>query len=95
MVKIRIDKKQRVWARMKKTPKISALVFLQALGFTEKQIKSGIRFSDFLKYSYLEEDHPDTTEQALISLYEKSHPTLSKTLPVSSPYKKNGTGEKR
>ena len=93
-LRLEIDKKQRVWARMKKTPKISALVFLQALGFTEKQIKSGIRFSDFLKYSYLEEDHPDTTEQALISLYEKSHPTLSKTLPVSSPYKKNGTGEK-
>nr|YP_009725429.1 beta subunit of RNA polymerase [Trebouxia lynnae]QHO63935.1 beta subunit of RNA polymerase [Trebouxia lynnae] len=90
-LRLEIDKKQRVWARMKKTPKISALVFLQALDFTEKQIKSGIRFSDFLKYSYLEEDHPDTTEQALISLYEKSHPTISKTLSVSSPYKKNGT----
>jgi len=71
-----IDKKRRVWARMKKTPKISALVFLQALGFTRDQIKTGIRFSDFLKNSYLKENHPDTKEEALVSLYEKSHPTF-------------------
>ncbi len=78
-LRLEIDKKRRVWARMKKTPKISALVFLQALGFTREQIKTGIRFSEFLENSYLKENHPDTTEQALISLYEKSHPTLSKT----------------
>ena len=81
-LRLEIDKKRRVWARMKKTPKISALVFLQALGFTREQIKTGIRFSEFLKNSYLKENHPDTTEQALVSLYEKSHPTflgLSKT----------------
>ncbi len=80
-LRLEIDKKRRVWARMKKTPKISALVFLQALGFTREQIKIGIRFSEFLKNSYLKENHPDTTEQALVSLYEKSHPTFSKTHP--------------
>ena len=79
-LRLEIDKKRRVWARMKKTPKISALVFLQALGFTQKQIKTGIRFSSFLDNSRLKENHPDTTEEALISLYEKSDPTFSKTL---------------
>ena len=78
-LRLEIDKKRRVWARMKKTPKISALVFLQALGFTREQIKTGIRFSEFLENSYLKENHPNTTEQALVSLYEKSHPTFSKT----------------
>ena len=77
-LRLEIDKKRRLWARMKKTPKISGLVFLQALGFTQEQIKTGIRFSEFLENSCLEENHPDTTEQALISLYEKSHQTLSK-----------------
>ena len=78
-LRLEIDKKRRVWARMKKTPKISALVFLQALGFTFEEIQTGIHFSDFLENSYIKEDHPNTTEQALITLYEKSNPTFSKT----------------
>lgn len=63
-----------------KIPKISALVFLQALGFTRNQMKFGIRFFDFLNGSRLKENHPTTTEEALISLYEKSQINLSKTL---------------
>ena len=78
-LRLEIDKKRRVWARMKKTPKISALVFLQALGFTFEEIQTGIHFSDFLENSYIKENHPNTTEQALITLYEKSNPTFSKT----------------
>jgi len=79
-LRLEIDKKRRVWARMKKIPKISALVFLQALGFTRNQMKFGIRFFDFLNESRLKENHPTTTEEALISLYEKSQINLSKTL---------------
>ena len=79
-LRLEIDKKRRVWARMKKIPKISALVFLQALGFTRNQMKFGIRFFDFLNGSRLEENHPTTTEEALISLYEKSQINFSKTL---------------
>ena len=79
-LRLEIDKKRRVWARMKKIPKISALVFLQALGFTRNQMKFGIRFFDFLNGSRLKENHPTTTEEALISLYEKSQINLSKTL---------------
>ena len=79
-LRLEIDKKRRVWARMKKIPKISALVFLQALGFTRNQMKFGIRFFDFLNGSRLKENHPTTTEEALISLYEKSQLNLSKTL---------------
>ena len=78
-LRLEIDKKRRIWARMKKTPKISALVFLQALGFTFEEIQTGIHFSDFLENSYIKENHPNTTEQALITLYEKSNPTFSKT----------------
>ena len=88
-LRLEIDKKRRVWARMKKTPKISALVLLQALGFTREQIKTGIRFSDFLKNSYLKENHPETREEALVSLYEKSHQTFSKTILKTDILKKS------
>ena len=79
-LRLEIDKKRRVWARMKKIPKISALVFLQALGFTLNQMKFGIRFFDFLKFSILKENHPYTTEEALISLYAESQKKPSKKL---------------
>ena len=77
-LRLEIDKKLRVWARMKKIPKVSALVFLQALGFTFEEIKTGIHFFEFLEDSYIKENHPNTPEQALITLYEKCNPTLLK-----------------
>ena len=77
-LRLEIDKKLRVWARMKKIPKISALVFLQALGFTFEEMKTGIHFFEFLEDSYIKENHPNTPEQALITLYEKCNPTLLK-----------------
>ena len=80
-LRLEIDKKLRVWARMKKTPKISALVFLQALGFTFQEINTGMNFPDFLEESYIKENHPNTTEEALITLYEKSNPTLASLTP--------------
>ena len=83
-LRLEIDKKRRVWARMKKTPKISALVFLQALGFTFEEINTGMNFPDFLEESYIKETHPNTTEEALITLYEKSNPTLTSLTPHTS-----------
>ena len=77
-LRLEIDKKRRIWVRMKKMPKIPALIFLQALGFTEKQIKTGIRFSEFLQNSYLKENHPKTRQEALVTLYEIAHPNYSK-----------------
>ena len=84
-LRLEIDKKRRVWARMKKTPKISALVFLQALGFTFEEIKTGIHFSEFLENSYIKENHPNTTEQALITLYEKSNQLFLKHIQKIAP----------
>ena len=92
-LRLEIDKKRRVWARMKKIPKISALVFLQALGFTRNQMKFGIRFFAFLNGSRLKENHPTTTEEALISLYEKSQINLSKTLVGPSKEDKPQVGD--
>lgn len=92
-LRLEIDKKRRVWARMKKIPKISALVFLQALGFTRNQMKFGIRFFDFLNGSRLKENHPTTTEEALISIYEKSLINLSKTLVGPSKEDKPQVGD--
>nr|YP_009106261.1 beta subunit of RNA polymerase [Interfilum terricola]AIT95125.1 beta subunit of RNA polymerase [Interfilum terricola] len=78
-LRLETDKKKRIWARMKKTPKISILVFLQALGLTKESIFQSILYSDFLKYSFLKENHPLTTQEALITLYSKTHPKKDKT----------------
>nr|YP_009106417.1 beta subunit of RNA polymerase [Geminella minor]AIT95281.1 beta subunit of RNA polymerase [Geminella minor] len=78
-LRLETDKKKRIWARMKKTPKISILVFLQALGLTKESIFQSILYSDFLKYSFLKENHPLTTKEALITLYSKTHPKKDKT----------------
>ena len=92
-LRLEIDKKRRVWARMKKIPKISALVFLQALGFTRNQMKFGIRFFYFLNESRLKENHPTTTEEALISLYEESQKKPSKTLGDTLKEDKSQVGD--
>ena len=92
-LRLEIDKKRRVWARMKKIPKISALVFLQALGFTRNQMKFGIRFFYFLNGSRLKENHPTTTEEALISLYEETQKKPSKKLAGPSKEDKPQVGD--
>ena len=49
-LRLETDKNGKVWARMKKTPKVSILVFLQALGLTKEKIISQIK-------SYNQEKH--------------------------------------
>lgn len=73
-LRLETDKKRKVWARMKKTPKVSILVFLQALGLSKEKIFQSINYSNFLKFSFLKEDHPSSSDQALRSLYFKIHP---------------------
>ena len=70
-LRLETDKKRKIWARMKKTPKISILVFLQALGLSKEKIFQSINYSSFLKSSFLKEDHPNSSSQALKSLYFK------------------------
>ncbi len=78
-LRLETDKKQRVWARMKKTPKVSILIFLQSFGLTKERVFQSIHYSNFLKNSFLKQNHPISTEQALIALYSKTHPKKDKT----------------
>nr|YP_009105677.1 beta subunit of RNA polymerase [Neocystis brevis]AIT94436.1 beta subunit of RNA polymerase [Neocystis brevis] len=78
-LRLETDKKQRVWARMKKTPKVSILIFLQSFGLTKERVFQSIHYSNFLKNSFLKQNHPISTEQALIALYSKAHPKKDKT----------------
>jgi DNA-directed RNA polymerase beta subunit len=79
-LRIENDKRKKIWARMKKTPKISILVFLQAMGLDENSIFKSIQYKEYLNNSYLKKDHPTTKNEALITLYSKTHPKKDKTL---------------
>jgi DNA-directed RNA polymerase subunit beta len=78
-LRLEIDKTKKVWARMKKTPKVSVLVFLQAMGFDLNTIFRSIQFSNFLENSIGESNHPCSTEQALICIYSETHPKIDQT----------------
>ena len=82
-LRLETDKKRKVWARMKKTPKVSILVFLQALGLSKEKIFQSINYSNFLKSSFLKEDHsfahPISSGQALQALYFETHPKKEKS----------------
>lgn len=62
-LRLETDKKERIWARMKRIPKISIVVFLQALGYNLHTIQANIEFSELLQESYLK-FHPSNTQQA-------------------------------
>jgi len=83
-LRLEIDKKKRVWAKMKKTPKISILVFLQAMGFDKDLINKSIHFSEFLENSKITDEKKtiyqlETQEQALMMIYALTHPKYDKT----------------
>jgi DNA-directed RNA polymerase subunit beta len=78
-LRLETDKKKRVWARMKKTPKISIILFLQSFGFPKELIFQCVQYSNFLQYSFLEEEHPLTSEKALLTLFSQTHPKKEKT----------------
>jgi hypothetical protein len=65
---------------MKKTPKVSILVFMQAMGLTQQTIFQSIQYSQYLKNYFLKENHPLTKKEALLSLYFETHPKKDKTL---------------
>lgn len=79
-LRLEIDKKKAIWARMKKTPKVSIVILLQAMGLPQHTIFQSIQYSHFLQQSLLENDHPTTTSEALLSLYSQTHPKKDKTL---------------
>lgn len=76
-LQLEIDKKRRIWAKMKKTPKISILAFLQSLGLSKEKIFQSIHYSHFLNDSFLNEEkeeqgHPISSKEALLTLYSKT-----------------------
>lgn len=79
-LRLEIDKKKAIWARMKKTPKVSILVLMQAMGLSQQTIFQSIQYSKFLTNSFLKEHHPITTKEALLTLYSETHPKKDKTL---------------
>ncbi len=80
-LRIETDIKKRIWIRMKKSPKIPLLVFLQAAGITEHMISQSIKYSGFLENSVYETDyeHPSGTKAALLSLYSIAYPRKKQT----------------
>lgn len=62
-LRLEIDKKKKVWARMKRTQKMSIILFLQALGYSLETIEKKIPLSTFLRNSFVTK-HPWTTEEA-------------------------------
>ena len=62
-LRLEIDKKKRVWARMKKTQKISIILLLQSLGYKLSTIEKEIRLSTFLRKSFVTK-HPSSSEEA-------------------------------
>nr|YP_009105911.1 beta subunit of RNA polymerase [Microthamnion kuetzingianum]AIT94717.1 beta subunit of RNA polymerase [Microthamnion kuetzingianum] len=55
-IRLDIDKKGHFWVRMKKTPKIPLVIFLQALGLNLYQILHSLEYSDRLE-KYLKGDY--------------------------------------
>jgi DNA-directed RNA polymerase subunit beta len=62
-LRLEIDKKNKVWARMKRTQKISILLFLQALGYNLQTIEKEVTLSPLLTKSFVT-NHPWTSEEA-------------------------------
>nr|YP_009105590.1 beta subunit of RNA polymerase [Xylochloris irregularis]AIT94340.1 beta subunit of RNA polymerase [Xylochloris irregularis] len=62
-LRLEMDKKKRVWARMKKTPRMSMLAFLQALGYSKGQVERQSKWFRILQRSQME-NHPSTVEEA-------------------------------
>ncbi len=63
-LRLEMDKKERIWVRLKKTPKISILIFLQSMGLSKEIIFQSVCSPHILEYSLLKEKHPNTLEKS-------------------------------
>jgi DNA-directed RNA polymerase subunit beta len=74
-LKLEIDSKTRIWARISKKRKVSILVLLLAMGLTIKQILNSVCsskiFLDFLKEKKKKKEHLQSTEDAMVELYKQ------------------------
>lgn len=72
-VKFETDKNDLVWARIDKTRKIAAHVFLKAMGLSDSDIYNGLRHPEYLKKTFRVEGNY-TIEESLIQMYAKLRP---------------------
>nr|WIA67710.1 RNA polymerase beta subunit [Apopellia endiviifolia]WKW94919.1 RNA polymerase beta subunit [Apopellia endiviifolia] len=73
-LKIEIDGRTRIWARISKKRKVSILVLLLAMGLNLKKIlKSVCQPKIFLEYlkKRTKKEHPSSTEEAIVELYKQ------------------------
>ena len=72
-VKFETDKNDLVWLRIDKTRKISAHVFLKAMGLSDSDIYNCLRHPEYLKKTFRVEGNY-TIEESLIQMYAKLRP---------------------
>ena len=74
-LRLEIDGKTRIWARISKKRKVSILVLLLAMGLSMKQILDSVCypkvFLDSLKKKKTKKEHPQSTEDAIVELYKQ------------------------
>nr|AND47197.1 beta subunit of RNA polymerase [Sphagnum angustifolium] len=74
-LRLEIDGRARIWARISKKRKVSVLVLLLAMGLTTKQILGGVCypkiFLDSLRRKKTKREHPQSTEDAIVELYRQ------------------------
>jgi len=73
-IELETDAKDVIYVRIDRTRKIPVTVFLRALGFgTDAEILSLLGDNEYLKNT-LEKDNTDSTEKALLEIYERLRP---------------------
>nr|WKR35126.1 RNA polymerase beta subunit [Pleurozia subinflata] len=72
-LKLEIDGKTRIWARISKKRKVSILVLLLAMGLNLKKILGSVCYPEiFIKSKKkTKKEHPSSTEEAIVELYKQ------------------------
>nr|YP_010931932.1 RNA polymerase beta subunit [Pleurozia acinosa]WKR34954.1 RNA polymerase beta subunit [Pleurozia acinosa] len=73
-LKLEIDGKTRIWARISKKRKVSILVLLSAMGLNLKKILGSVCYPEIFiksKKKKTKKEHPSSTEEAIVELYKQ------------------------
>nr|QWW93337.1 RNA polymerase beta subunit [Notoscyphus lutescens] len=73
-LKLEIDAKRRIWARISKKRKISVLILLSAMGLNQKDILANVYYPKIFLESIgkkTRKDYPRSTEEAMVELYKQ------------------------
>nr|QWW93010.1 RNA polymerase beta subunit [Cyathodium smaragdinum] len=70
-LKLEIDGKKRIWARVNRRKKISILILLLAMGLNLQTILNSVCYPKiFLRFLRAKKDYPDSTENAIVEPYK-------------------------